>query len=163
MSTQGHPERSAARLVAVQALYQIEFTGAPWQDVVLDHTEYRIHDPQRPAAANGEDPEGQCYVADGTLFQSIVAAVMTRAEEIDQAIASCLPAEWSPDRLDPVLRAAFRAAGAELLNATGTPTSVIVSEYVKTIAEFGDEPKEIAFANGVLSGLAAALRPEVTA
>ena len=96
------------------------------------------------------------------LFRAVVTAAGKRRAEIDRAICARLPEKWPMERLDPVLLATFRAAGAELLDAQQTPVPVVLSEYVLLAEVFGAQAHESAFANAMLEGIATELRPAAT-
>ena len=141
---------SAARLAAVQALYQMEMTGAK-APVVID--EFQKH---RFGATDAE--AGTVARVNETLFSDIVRGVVVRLEDIDRKIAASLPATWEAERLEVVLRCILRAAALELLVRFDAPAAVVVSEYVRLAHSFFSEG-EPAFVNGVLDRLARDLRP----
>ena len=149
--------RSAARISAVQALYQMDVTGADCDSILTEYLDHRL------AGEFGEigatEPDECLGAADPKLFRRIVRGAKDLEVEIETALNSRLHEDWPRDRLDPVLLAVFRAAGAELLVAPGTPRKVILSEFVNVAAAFGAPEREIAFANGVLEGIASELRP----
>lgn len=149
--------RRAARLAAVQALYQIEITGAQSADVVQEHLTHRIAG--RESAGNDGRRDDRPRPADKALFRTIIEARTAMANAIDRALETRLVAGWPLDRLDPILRATFRAAGAELIAKPDTPRNVILSEFTAIVAAFGAGQRELAFANGVLQGIAEELRP----
>ncbi|MEX0300659.1 MAG: transcription antitermination factor NusB [Kordiimonas sp.] len=145
---QGGP-RSAARLAAVQALYQLERSDEPNSKVVIE--EYRSH-------RLGAEIEGDQYVdADAVLFADVTEGGWERKEEWDAQIAPCLNAEWSLDRLESIIRAIFRAGAYELSARPDVPTKVIINEYLDIAHAFYDRT-ETSFVNGVLDKLAKALR-----
>jgi N utilization substance protein B len=144
--------RSAARLAAVQALYQMELTGAPWAEVRAEFEDHRL----------GMEVDGETLAeADRKYFRKILEGVVSRQSEIDKAVNDTLKEGWPLRRIDPILRALFRASGFELL-ALDTPRKVIFNEYVEVAKAFfdGDEPK---LANAVLEAIAKVLRPESSA
>jgi len=141
---------SAARLAAVQALYQMEMTGTK-APIVID--EFQKH---RFGAADAE--EGTPARINETLFSDIVRGVVVRLEDIDRKIDASLPDTWQAERLEVVLRCILRAAALELLVRFEAPAAVIVSEYVRLAHSFFSEG-EPAFANGVLDRLARDSRP----
>lgn len=141
--------RSASRLAAVQALYQIEITGAPARQVIAEFRAHRL----------GREIEGATYLkADEAFFSDVVEGALTRGAEIDAAIAGALVDGWTLERLDSPLRAALRAGTYELMARPDVPARVIVSEYVDVAHAFfgGAEP---GFLNGVLHRLGQGLRP----
>ncbi|NAZ35983.1 transcription antitermination factor NusB [Rubellimicrobium sp. CFH 75288] len=147
---EGRRRRSAARLYAVQALFQMESAGAAVDRVVREFESHRLGEP-----IEGEPmPEGHV-----DLFRRIAREAVNHQARIDQMTDRALVAKWPIDRLDPTLRALFRAAGAELV-ATDTPPRVVIAEYVDIADAFYPEGREKAFVNGVLDHMAREARPE---
>ncbi|WP_417451715.1 transcription antitermination factor NusB [Kordiimonas sp.] len=141
--------RSAARLGAVQALYQLEMSDEPKVPMVIE--EYLRH-------RLGAEIEGDQYVdADNELFSDIVAGAWGRVSEFDEAITQCLAKDWQLDRLEAIIRAILRAGAYELTARPDVPTAVIINEYVD-IAHAFVERAEASFVNGVLDKLAKAVR-----
>jgi len=143
--------RSLARLAAVQALYQVEMTGASARHVVDEF------------CANCHDGifDGQSSEADLVKFEAIVLGVEERKSALDEHIAASLSQNWKLERLAAVLRAVLRAASFELVAAPDVPARVVINEYVDLAHAFfeGDEP---GFVNGILDRLARVLRaPEM--
>ncbi|MBK5946199.1 transcription antitermination factor NusB [Rhodobacter veldkampii DSM 11550] len=142
--------KSAARLYAVQALFQMEAAG---QGVDRVRAEFETH--RFGAVYEGDEmAEG-----DPDLFRRILEDAVMWQARIDQATDRALVAKWPIDRIDPVLRALFRAAGAELQN-TATPPKVVITEYVDVARAFFPEGKEPKFVNAVLDHMAHEVRPE---
>ena len=142
--------RSTARLAAVQALYQMERTGAPWTKVRTEFDDHRL----------GMEVDGEVLAeADIKHFRRLLEGVVTRQPEIDKAVNETLKEGWPLRRIDPILRALFRAGGYELLAMSNVPRNVIFNEYVEVAKAFfdGEEPK---LANAVLEAIARDLRPE---
>lgn len=145
---QGGP-RSAARLAAVQALYQLERSDEPNAKLVIE--EYRAH-------RLGAEIEGDQYVdADAVLFADVTEGAWQRKDEWDAQITPCLNEEWSLERLESIIRAIFRAGAYELSARPDVPTKVIINEYLDIAHAFYDRA-ETSFVNGVLDKLARALR-----
>ena len=142
---------AAARLYAVQALFQMEAAGQSADRVQREFEDWRIG---REDDENGPSPE-----ADLPLFQRLVDDAVTWQSRIDQATDRALVAKWPIDRIDPVLRALFRAGGAELV-APKTPPKVVISEYVRLAEAFFPEGREPKFVNAVLDQMARDLRPD---
>ncbi|MBB1496591.1 transcription antitermination factor NusB [Paracoccus sp. MC1862] len=141
---------AAARVYAVQALFQMEAADQSADRVVREFANWRI----------GVDyDEGTSPQADEDLFERIVGGVVNWQARIDQMTDRALVAKWPIDRIDPVLRAVFRAAGAELV-AADTPPRVVISEYVAVADAFFPDGKEARFVNAVLDHMARAARPE---
>ncbi|MDP5308074.1 transcription antitermination factor NusB [Paracoccus spongiarum] len=144
---------AAARLYAVQALFQMEAAGQSSDRVQTEFRTFRI---------GAEDEDGRAPEADERLFGRIVDDAVTWQSRIDQATDRGLVAKWPIDRIDPVLRALFRAAGAELVTPS-TPPKVVIVEYVRLAQAFFPDGKEAKFVNAVLDHVARDLRPEAFA
>lgn len=143
--------RSAARLAAVQALYQMELSGQPMATVRDQFEAHRL----------GAEIDGAQYRdADIVLFRRILKHVIARQAEIDQMTNRILVDKWPLGRIDATLRALFRAAGAELLGEPRTPPKVIITEYVDVARAFFPTGKEGGLVNAVLDGMAREARPE---
>jgi N utilization substance protein B len=132
--------------LAVQALYQIEMSGADAADVIKEFCQHRLTDP-------GSGTE----VPDAKLFAALVAAASTRRGDIDALIAPALAEDWKLERLDAVIRALLRAGVAELVEFADTPARVIIDEYLHVAHSFFPA-RETGFVNGVLDRLARRLR-----
>lgn len=141
---------SGARLYAVQALFQMEAGGQSADRVAKEFRNWRI---------GAEDEDGQYVEADEKLFARIIDDVVMWQSKIDQATDRGLVAKWPIDRIDPVLRALFRCAGAELVSPK-TPPKVVITEYVRLAEAFFPEGKEPKFVNAVLDHVARELRPD---
>ena len=155
MASRAHTEarmaRSAARLAAVQALFQIEATGADWRAVVREFDEHRL----------GAEIEGEQYrEADPDHFRRTVEAVLSDQVRIDRLTDAALVERWPLGRIDPTLRALFRAAGAELTARADIPPKVIIGEYVDVAHAFFPQGKEPKFVNAVLDHMAREARPD---
>jgi N utilization substance protein B len=150
----GRP-RTAARVAAVQALFQSEQSQTSPETVIDEFVRHRLG--ELPGTGGFED--GRAPEADARLFASIVRTATLKQDEIDAMIAEALPADWPLARLDPVLRAVMRAGAAELTMADGPPGKVVINEYLDVSHGFfdGDAPR---LANGVLDRLAHLLRVE---
>ena len=146
--------RTLSRVAAVQALYQAEQAGQTGETVIDQFVRHRIGDPP----GTGGVEEGRLPAADVPLFARIVRTATQQQDTIDGMIANALPENWPINRLDPVLRAALRAGGAELWLSDGPPSRVVINEYLDLAHGFfsGDEPRML---NGVLDRLAHLLRP----
>ncbi|MEM7239804.1 MAG: transcription antitermination factor NusB [Pseudomonadota bacterium] len=143
--------RSAARLAAVQALYQMELTGTDWRAVRKEFENHRL----------GAEIEGDLYHdADLALFRDILAGVMAEQVKIDQMTARALVDRWPLGRVDPTMRAVFRAAGHELTARPDIPPKVTIGEYVDVTKAFFEQGKESQFVNAVLDHMAREARPE---
>lgn len=146
---------SAARLAAVQALYQIEFSGSTesgsTESAVIE--EFRLH---RFGQADEEVSGGQ--KTNDYLFQELVHGTSNCREEIDRHITSVLDERWPLKRLAIVMRCILRLGTFELISRFEVPAGVVVKEYVDLAHSFfaGKEPGMV---NGVLDSLAHQLRP----
>jgi transcription antitermination protein NusB len=142
--------KSAARLYAVQALFQMEAAGQTVDKVRREFLAHRFG-----AVIEGEEfAEG-----DPDLFQRIVEEAVNWQAKIDQMTDNALVAKWPIDRIDPVIRALFRAAGAELMQPA-TPPRVVITEYVDVAHAFFPDGREPKFVNAVLDHMAREARPE---
>jgi transcription antitermination protein NusB len=136
--------RRAARLAAVQALYQMEQTGAGVNAVVREFCDHRL----------GETSElGPFEHADAGWFARVVEGVVAEQGLIDSQVASRLADGWKLDRLDPIVRGALRCGTFELLREPGVPVAVAIDEYVRVVRAYHDGP-EGGFVNGLLDRLA---------
>ena len=132
--------RSAARLAAVQALFQMEKSGEDWREIRREFVNHRF----------GHSIEGEEYrEADPYLFESILEGAVNRQAQIDQTTNVALDDAW------PI----HRTAGAELFDSTVTPPRVIISEFVDVARAFFPEGKEGGFVNAVLDKVARQARP----
>lgn len=146
--------RSAARLAAVQALYQIELTGSDWRTVVREFDEHRL----------GAEIEGARYrEADPRHFERTVEAVIGHQRTIDQLTDRALVERWPLGRIDPTLRAIFRAAGSELSERSDIPVKVVIGEYLDITKAFFPAGREAGFVNAVLDHMAREARPDAFA
>ncbi|HSX56729.1 MAG TPA: transcription antitermination factor NusB [Sphingomonas sp.] len=140
--------RAAARLAAVQALYQQEMENTPLPQLLTEFHQHRL-------GATIEDAE---YIeADPNFFDDIVKGVDARRDEIDALIASKLSSDWSFDRLDRPMRQILRAGAYELLARNDVPTGAAISEYLDVTDAFYDR-REKGFVNGLLDAIAKAVR-----
>lgn len=144
-------KRSAARLAAVQALYQIDLTNADPNAVVAEFREHRL------GHADPTDEARPATEADAELFAKIVVGASSRRAELDGMIAPALAEGWTLVRIDMVLRAMLRAGAFELLALANVPARVVINEYVN-VAHMFFAGKEPGFVNGVLDRLARRLR-----
>ena len=141
--------RSAARLAAVQALYQQEMEGTPVPRLLREFHEHRL-------GATIEDAQ---YVdAEVSFFDDLVTGVDARQSDIDAAISAKLAEGWSLERLDRPMKAILRAGTYELLARKDVPVGSVISEYVDVAHAFYDK-RETGFVNGLLDALAKVARP----
>ena len=140
--------RSAARLAAVQALYQQEMEGTPVARLLKEFHDHRL-------GATIEDE--QYHEAERTFFDDIVSGVDSRRTDIDKAISGKLAAGWTLERLDRPMRALLRAGTYELIARADVPVGSVISEYVDVAHAFFDK-RESGFVNGLLDAIAKEVR-----
>ena len=146
----GGAKQSAARLAAVQALYQAELTAAPVETVLAEFLAYRLDE---------EVDNVSLAAADRGLLELLVRGVGRERDDLDDMLAAVLDEDWPVERLETLLQILLRVAALELTRRPEAPVRVVVSEYVDlAVAFFGG--KEPGLVNGVLDRLARALRPE---
>ena len=140
--------RSAARLGAVQALYQMDLAQTDLTDILAEFPSHRL---------GGELDGDQYEDADVAFFRDIVTGVVRSQRELDPEIDRVLAKGWTLSRLDSTLRAILRAGAYELKSRMDVPYRVVINEYMDVAKAFfeDDEPK---FVNGALDHLAKALR-----
>jgi N utilization substance protein B len=140
--------RSAARLAAVQALYQQEMEQTPVPTLLHEFHHHRL----------GATIEGVEYAdAEVDFFDDIVRGVHARSSELDELIAGKLSKDWSLSRLDKPMRQILRAGAYELVARIDVPTGSVISEYVDVAKAFYDK-RESAFVNGLLDAVAKEVR-----
>jgi N utilization substance protein B len=142
--------RSAARLYAVQALFQMEHSAQTVDQIKVEFMDHRFG----AVYEGNEMTEG-----DEAHFTQVMETAVNYQASIDQMTDRALVAKWPIARIDPTLRALFRAAGAELRD-TGTPPKVVITEYVDVARAFFPDGKEPSFVNAVLDHVAREARPE---
>jgi len=141
--------RSAARLAAVQALYQHEMEGTPLPRLLKEFHDHRL----------GATIEDETYHdAEIDFFDDVVTGTDSRRDEIDALIVARLAEGWSLERLDRPMRAILRAGAYELLARADVPVASIISEYVDVAHAFFDK-RESGFVNGLLDAIAKEARP----
>lgn len=145
---QGSKARAAARLAAVQALYQLDMDATPLARLLDEFHRHRL----------GAEIEGDQYAAaEVPFFDAVVQGVAARREEIDALLEARLAEGWRLDRLDKTMLQVLRAGAWELLARADVPTGTAISEYVDVAHAFF-EPREAKFVNGVLDAVAKAVR-----
>lgn len=142
--------KSAARFYAVQALFQMENSGQTTDKIIVEFLNHRF-------GAVYDDME--FVEGDVDLFRSLVKDAVNHQAQVDQLTDRALVAKWPIARIDPTLRALFRASGAEMTEG-GTPPKVVIKEYVDIAAAFFPEGKEAKFVNAVLDHMAREAKPE---
>jgi N utilization substance protein B len=143
--------RRAARLAAVQALYQMEVSGSSTADAMADFSAGKL--PRENEAAYSESH------GDFDLFRTLVEAAVEHQATLDRVIARHLSKGWRLERLDSVARAILRAGAAELEQRRDIPIAVVLDEYVEIAKSFFDGP-EPGFINAALDACGRDLRSE---
>jgi N utilization substance protein B len=149
MSQTRSRSRSAARLAAVQALYQHEMEGIPVARLLKEFHDHRL-------GATIEDE--QYHDAEIDFFDDLVTGVETRRIELDQLIGDRLAEGWTLERLDRPMRAILRAGAYELVARADVPVATVITEYVDVAHAFYDK-RESGFVNGLLDAIAKQARP----
>lgn len=147
--TSNNLARSVARLAAVQALYQMEVSGATTADVLADFTAGKL---PRETEASYTESEG-----DLELFKLLVEKAVDRQATLDRTIARHLGKGWRLERIDAVARAILRSGAAELEQRADIPVAVVIDEYVEIAKAFFEGP-EPGFINAALDAAARDLR-----
>ncbi len=136
--------RGAARLAAVQALYQMEISGAGLNEVFAEFESHWL----------GHEVEGETYLpAEAAFFRDIVSGVVRDQTALDPVIDEALANGWPLKRVDAIVRAALRAGGYELQHRKDVPARVVVAEYVDVANAFVDR-EETGMVNAVLDQIA---------
>ncbi|MDQ0319848.1 N utilization substance protein B [Pararhizobium capsulatum DSM 1112] len=144
-------QRGAARLAAVQALYQMDVGGTGVLEIVAEYEAHRL----------GQEIDGDTYLkADASWFRSIVSGVVRDQRKLDPLIGTALQDDWALSRLDSTVRAILRAGTFELVERKDVPVAVIVTEYVEIARAFfeDEEPKLV---NAILDRIARQIRTDV--
>ena len=140
--------RSAARLAAVQALYQQEMEGTPTTRLIHEFHAHRL----------GATIEDVTYAdAEESFFDDLVGGTAARKDEIDELISAKLAEGWSLSRLDKPMKALLRVGAYELLARRDVPVATVITEYVDVAKAFYDK-RETGFVNGLLDALAKGAR-----
>ena len=142
-------KRSASRLAALQALYQLEIAGTQVEDVIEEFLAHRF---------GKNDDTGIGLEQDEAFFSAVVRGVLQHQTEIDRSLAGALSEGWTLARIDSILRALLRAAAFELSGRLDVPARVVIDEYVELARDFFEGP-EPGFVNAVLDRLAREARP----
>jgi transcription antitermination protein NusB len=141
-------KRGAARLAAVQALYQMDIAATPINEIMAEFESHWI----------GREVEGSQYLpAEAAFFRSIVSGVVADQRRFDPMIDEALAGGWPLKRIEALMRAVLRAAVFELSSRDDVPARVVVSEYVDIAHAFMDRD-ETGMVNAVLDQLARRLR-----
>jgi transcription antitermination protein NusB len=141
-------QRGAARLAAVQALYQMDLAGTGVNDIMAEFETHWL----------GSEIEGAQYrPAEAAYFRDIVGGVVREQSKLDPQIDNALTRGWPLKRIEAVLRAVLRAGAYELAHRPDVPARVVMSEYADVAAAFVDD-KETGMVNAVLDQLARDMR-----
>src|SRR5438876_8877348 len=142
--------RGAARLAAVQALYQMDLAATPLHDILAEFESHWI----------GREVEGEQYLpAEAAFFRDVVGGVVAEQRKLDPMIDAALERSWPLKRIETILRAVLRAGAYELDHKRDVPARVVVSEYVDVANAFVDR-EETGMVNAVLDQIARQLRTE---
>jgi transcription antitermination protein NusB len=140
--------RGAARLAAVQALYQMEIAGTGLNEILAEFESHWI----------GREVEGEQYLpAEAAFFRDVVSGVLREQRRLDPLIDEALTRGWPLKRIEAILRAVMRACAYELAYRSDVPARVVVSEYVDVAGAFVDRV-ETGMVNAVLDQLARQFR-----
>jgi N utilization substance protein B len=140
--------RGAARLAAVQALYQMDIAGSGLNEILSEFESHWI----------GREVEGEQYLpAEAAYFRELVTGVIAQQRRLDPLIDEALAASWPLKRVEAILRAVLRAGAHELDNKRDIPARVVISEYVDIAHAFVDRD-ETGMVNAVLDQIARRLR-----
>jgi N utilization substance protein B len=143
-------KRGAARLAAVQALYQMEIGGAGINDIFAEFESHWL----------GNEVEGDKYLpAEAAFFRDVVAGVVRDQTRLDPLIDDALSKGWPLKRIDAILRAVLRAGSYELEHRKDIPARVVESEYVDVAHAFV-EKEEVGMVNAVLDQIARRFRAD---
>ena len=138
-----HSKQSAARLYAVQALFQMEMSQLSVKETIKEFEQHRI---------GAKIDDTRYNFADLKMFRDILEKAVAEQRKIDKLTNSSLKDSWPLKRIDPTLRALFRAATAELL-INRTPTKAVINEFLEIAKAFFPDGKETKFVNGVLDNI----------
>ena len=143
-------KRGAARLAAVQALYQMEIAGTGLNEILAQFESHWI----------GREVEGAQYLpAEAAFFRDIVSGVVREQRALDPLIDEALSKSWPLKRIEAILRAALRAGAYELCHRRDVPARAVVAEYADVAAAFVEQ-NETGMVNAVLDQLARRLRAD---
>lgn len=140
--------RRAARLSAVQAMYQMELTGQGANFVVKQFRDYRFGDDNEP---------GEYIEADEDFFEDLLTGIVTHQDTVDNDIRAVLKDGWKLSRLDATVRAILRSGGYELTQREDVPVKTVINEYIDIAHAFFEGP-EPGFVNASLDAMAKSSR-----
>ncbi|MEA1072615.1 transcription antitermination factor NusB [Sphingomonas sp. LY29] len=140
--------RSAARLAAVQALYQQDMEGTPTNRLIHEFHDHRL----------GATIEDATYAeAEHGFFDDLVMGTVARKDDVDELISAKLAEGWTLARLDKPMKAILRVGAYELIARADVPTATVISEYLDVADAFYDK-REKGFVNGLLDAIAKSAR-----
>jgi transcription antitermination protein NusB len=152
MSSKDKKARTVARLVCVQALYQMEMTGIGVEAVIREFTDYRFD-----GKIDSEVDDSALAEADAVFFAEGLRTIVKEQAVIDRLVSDRLSSGWRLDRLDATLRAILRSGAFELKFRSDIATEIVINEYIEIAKAFyGDT--EARFVNAALDGLASDTR-----
>jgi N utilization substance protein B len=143
-------KRRAARLAAVQALYQMDVAGKGLIEAMAEFETFWM----------GKEVDGICLpAAEANFFRDVLSGVVREQRPIDRVVDTALTDGWPLKRIETVLRSVLRAGAYELMFRKDVPPKAVINEYVTVARAFyeGDEP---GIANAVLDRIARERRPE---
>ena len=142
--------RGAARLAAVQALYQMDIAGAGVNDIFAEFESHWL----------GNEVEGDEYLpAEAAFFRDVVSGVVRDQGKIDPILDEALTRGWPLKRIEAILRATLRAGAYELSHRKDIPARVVIKEYVDVAHAFV-EADEAGMVNAVLDQIARQFRAD---
>jgi N utilization substance protein B len=141
--------RRAARLAAIQALYQMDVAQTPSKTVVFEFQNLRFGHEDEPGYVQADEP----------FFEALVSGVVDSQKEIDPLISDRLSEKWRLSRLDRTLRAILRCATYEMAKRPDVPAKTIIDQYVGLSMDFF-EARESGFVNAVLDKMGRDLRAD---
>ena len=145
--------RSAARLAAVQALYQLQMENTALARLLDEFHQHRLG-----REVDDEDHEGEIFAdAEVALFDDLVRGVDARRADIDELLSARLASGWTIARLDKTMLQILRAGTYELLARPDVPKAAVIDEYVDVAKAFFDD-REAKFVNGILDAVAKEVR-----
>ena len=145
--------RTAARLAAVQALYQMTMADQDVEPVIDDFLQHRLAEAKQDTEELGLDR------VDRDFFRDLVRGVARETESLDDMLTAVLAEDWPVERLEAILKLILRSGAFELGHWPQVPARVVVSQYVDLAHAFLDD-RQTAMTNGVLDRLARHMRPE---
>jgi N utilization substance protein B len=146
--------RSAARLAAVQALYQQSMAGTPPARLLNEFHDHRLGE---PLEADADTEGGDLAQADRAFFDDLVAGSLARRDELDALVTRFLGPGWTLQRLDRLMLQILRCGAFELVARPDVPRAAVVSEYVDVAHAFYPRA-EVGFVNALLDRLGTSVR-----